>query len=111
MLVAHDDVDGDLHDLAVATGGCVADSLERARFGRAHPAKTLIVTGVRFMGETANILAPEKRVLMPDLEATCSLHLGCPPEAFSAFCDAHPSARWSSMPTPARPRKQVPTGG
>ena len=90
VLVAHYYVDGDLQDMALATGGCVADSLEMARFGRAHPAKTLIVAGVRFMGETAKILSPEKRVLMPDLEATCSLDLGCPPEAFSAFCDAHP---------------------
>jgi quinolinate synthase len=71
--VAHYYVDGDLQDLALATGGCVADSLEMARFGRDHPARTLIVAGVRFMGETAKILSPEKRVLMPDLEATCSL--------------------------------------
>ena len=42
------------------------------------------------MGETAKILSPEKRVLMPDLEATCSLDLGCPPDQFAAFCDAHP---------------------
>jgi quinolinate synthase len=45
---------------------------------------------VRFMGETAKILSPEKRVLMPDLDATCSLDLGCPADAFSAFCDRHP---------------------
>jgi quinolinate synthase len=90
VLVAHYYVDGDLQDLALATGGCVADSLEMARFGRDHPAQTLVVAGVRFMGETAKILSPGKRVLMPDLEATCSLDLGCPPEAFAAFCDAHP---------------------
>lgn len=90
VLVAHYYVDGDLQDLALETGGCVADSLEMARFGRAHPAQTLVVAGVRFMGETAKILSPEKRVLMPDLEATCSLDLGCPAEAFAAFCDAHP---------------------
>jgi quinolinate synthase len=42
------------------------------------------------MGETAKILSPEKRVLMPDLDATCSLDLGCPLDEFSAFCDAHP---------------------
>jgi quinolinate synthase len=89
-LVAHYYVDGDLQDLALASGGCVADSLEMARFGRDHPAKTLVVAGVRFMGETANILSPDKRVLMPDLEATCSLDLGCPADAFAAFCDAHP---------------------
>ena len=90
VLVAHYYVDGDLQDLALATGGCVADSLEMARFGRDHPAQTLVVAGVRFMGESAKILSPAKRVLMPDLEATCSLDLGCPPDAFAAFCDAHP---------------------
>jgi quinolinate synthase len=90
VLVAHYYVDGDLQDLALATGGIVADSLEMARFGRDHAAQTLVVAGVRFMGESAKILSPEKRVLMPDLDATCSLDLGCPPEQFAAFCDAHP---------------------
>jgi quinolinate synthase len=90
VLVAHYYVDPALQDLAEATGGCVADSLEMARFGRAHPARTLVVAGVRFMGETAKILNPEKRVLMPTLEATCSLDLGCPADAFAAFCDQHP---------------------
>ncbi len=90
VLVAHYYVDGDLQDLALETGGCVADSLEMARFGRDHGARTLIVAGVRFMGESAKILSPDKRVLMPDLDATCSLDLGCPIEAFGAFCDAHP---------------------
>ena len=90
VLVSHYYVDGDLQDLAEETGGCVSDSLEMARFGRDHPAKTLVVAGVRFMGETAKILSPEKRILMPDLDATCSLDLGCPVDEFSAFCDAHP---------------------
>jgi quinolinate synthase len=90
VLVAHYYVDGDLQDLALETGGCVADSLEMARFGRDHPSQTLVVAGVRFMGETAKILSPQKRVLMPDLDATCSLDLGCPPADFAAFCDAHP---------------------
>ncbi len=93
VLVAHYYVDGDLQDLALATGGCVSDSLEMARFGRDHAAQTLVVAGVRFMGETAKILSPAKRVLMPDLEATCSLDLGCPPDAFAAFCDAHPDRK------------------
>ena len=61
-----------------------------ARFGNQHPAKTVVVAGVKFMGETAKILNPEKRVLMPTLEATCSLDLGCPVDEFTAFCDAHP---------------------
>ncbi|MGE5117768.1 MAG: quinolinate synthase NadA [Betaproteobacteria bacterium] len=90
VLVAHYYVDGDLQDLALETGGCVSDSLEMARFGRDHSAKTLVVAGVRFMGETAKILSPDKRVLMPDVDATCSLDLGCPPDEFTAFCDAHP---------------------
>jgi len=90
VLVAHYYVDADLQDLAEETGGCVSDSLEMARFGRDHPAQTLVVAGVRFMGETAKILSPEKRILMPDLDATCSLDLGCPVDEFTAFCDAHP---------------------
>ena len=90
VLVAHYYVDGDLQDLAEETGGCVSDSLEMARFGRDHPAQTLVVAGVRFMGETAKILSPEKTVLMPDLDATCSLDLGCPADEFAEFCDLHP---------------------
>jgi quinolinate synthase len=90
VLVAHYYVHPDLQDLAEETGGCVSDSLEMARFGRDHPAQTVVVCGVRFMGETAKILNPEKRVLMPELEAECSLDLGCPPAEFTAFCDAHP---------------------
>ena len=90
VLVAHFYCDPVIQALAEETGGCVSDSLEMARFGNAHPAKTVLVAGVRFMGETAKILNPEKRVLMPTLEATCSLDLGCPVEEFSAFCDQHP---------------------
>ncbi len=90
VLVAHYYVHPDLQDLAEATGGIVSDSLDMANFGNQHPAKTIVVAGVRFMGETAKILNPEKRVLMPDLDAECSLDLGCPADEFSAFCDAHP---------------------
>ncbi len=90
VLVAHYYVDADLQDLAEETGGCVSDSLEMARFGRDHAAQTLVVAGVRFMGETAKILSPQKTILMPDLDATCSLDLGCPIDEFNAFCDAHP---------------------
>jgi len=90
VLVAHYYVHPDLQDLAEATGGMVSDSLDMANFGYQHPAKTIVVAGVRFMGETAKILNPEKRVLMPDLEAECSLDLGCPADEFAAFCDAHP---------------------
>lgn len=89
VLVAHYYVDSALQDLADETGGCVSDSLEMARFGYRHAAGTIIVAGVRFMGETAKILSPKKRVLMVETEAECSLDLACPAEDFSAFCDAH----------------------
>ncbi|MFU8816826.1 MAG: quinolinate synthase NadA [Pseudomonadales bacterium] len=90
VLIAHYYVDADVQDLAEETGGFVSDSLEMARFGKNHPASTLLVAGVRFMGETAKILSPEKRVVMPTLEAECSLDLGCPPDEFEAFCKEHP---------------------
>ena len=90
VLVAHYYVDGDIQELAEDTGGCVADSLEMARYGTTSAAQTLVVCGVRFMGETAKILNPEKTVLMPDLDATCSLDEGCPADLFSEFCDQHP---------------------
>ena len=89
VLVAHYYVDADIQDLAEETGGCVADSLEMARFGRDHAAPNLVVAGVRFMGETAKILSPEKGVFMPTLEAECSLDLGCPPDEFRAFTEAN----------------------
>ena len=90
VVIAHYYVDGELQALAERTGGHVPDSLDMADFGSRHPASTLVVVGVRFMGETAKILNPEKRVLMPELEAQCSLDLACPAEEFTAFCDAHP---------------------
>ncbi|MAW24687.1 MAG: quinolinate synthase, partial [Gammaproteobacteria bacterium] len=89
-LVAHYYVDSEIQRLAEETGGIVSDSLEMARFGANDAAETLIVAGVSFMGETAKILSPEKRVYMPTLEATCSLDLGCPADKFAEFCDAHP---------------------
>ncbi len=90
VLVAHYYVSPDLQKLADETGGYVSDSLDMARFGKEHPAGTIVVAGVRFMGETAKILTPEKRVLMPTLEAECSLDLSCPADEFSAFCDQYP---------------------
>ncbi|CDI04267.1 quinolinate synthase, subunit A [Candidatus Competibacter denitrificans Run_A_D11] len=89
-LVAHYYTAPELQELADATGGYVSDSLDMARFGAESKASTLVVAGVRFMGETAKILNPEKRVLMPDLQAECSLDLGCPADEFAAFCDQHP---------------------
>ncbi len=89
-IVAHYYTDDAIQELAEETGGFVSDSLEMARFGARCDADTLIVCGVKFMGETAKILSPQKRVLMPTLEATCSLDLGCAIDEFSDFCDAHP---------------------
>lgn len=89
-LVAHYYTDPELQSLAEETGGCIADSLKMARFGKETDADTLVVAGVRFMGETAKILSPEKRIVMPTLEATCSLDIGCPIEEFAPFCDQHP---------------------
>ena len=90
VLVAHYYTDPDLQMLADETGGHVSDSLDMARFGHESDADTLVVCGVRFMGETAKILNPEKRILMPDLHADCSLDLGCPGAEFAAFCDRYP---------------------
>ncbi len=90
VLVAHYYTAPELQTLADETGGYVSDSLDMARFGHEHPAQTLIVAGVRFMGETAKILNPEKRVLVLDREATCSLDEECPADKFAAFCDQHP---------------------
>jgi len=93
VLVAHYYTDPIIQALADETGGCVADSLEMARFGRDHEAQTLVVAGVKFMGETSKILSPNKTILMPTLEATCSLDLGCPIDKFSEFCDQHPDRK------------------
>ena len=90
VLIAHYYTDPMIQELAEETGGTVSDSLEMARFGNTHDAQTLVVAGVKFMGETAKILTPNKRVLMPTLEATCSLDIGCPADTFAAFCDLHP---------------------
>ena len=90
MLIAHYYTAGDIQTLALETGGCVSDSLEMARFGAAHSASSLVVAGVRFMAETAKILTSDKRVLMVDSEANCSLDLGCPADQFAAFCDRYP---------------------
>lgn len=90
VLIAHYYTDPLIQALAEETGGVVSDSLEMARFGKTHSAQTLVIAGVKFMGETAKILTPEKRVLMPTLEATCSLDIGCPADKFAEFCDQHP---------------------
>src|SRR5258706_14346004 len=89
VLVAHYYVHPDLQDLAQASGGTVSDSLEMARVGHQHAAKTIVVAGGRFMGETAKILNPEKLVLMPDPQAEGSLDLAPPIAEFPRLCDPH----------------------
>lgn len=90
VIIAHYYTDPLIQALAEETGGVVSDSLDMARFGNSHTAETLVVAGVKFMGETAKILTPNKQVLMPTLEATCSLDVGCPADEFVRFCDQHP---------------------
>ncbi len=85
-LVAHFYVHSNIQQLADETGGIVGDSLDMAYFGNKTSANTLIVTGVRFMGETAKILNPEKQILMPTLAAECSLDFCCPAPEFAKFC-------------------------
>lgn len=89
-VISHYYVDGSLQNLADETGGIVADSLDMAKFGQNIKSNNLVVCGVRFMGESAKILSPNKRVFMPTLEAECSLDLSCPPREFKTFCDEHP---------------------
>jgi len=88
-IIAHYYVDETVQRLAEDTGGVVSDSLEMARFGANQNKKTLIVAGVKFMGETAKILNPEKRILMLDMDATCSLDTGCNYDDFKKFCSRH----------------------
>lgn len=90
VLITHYYTEPDIQQLTEQTGGFIGDSLAMADFGYRHAASTLVIAGVRFMGESAKILNPEKRVLMTTLNATCSLDLGCPINEFSAFCDQHP---------------------
>ncbi len=90
VLIVHYYIDAEIQQLAEETGGIVADSLDMAKFGAKSPAKTLVIVGVKFMGETAKILNPEKRVLMPDISATCSLDEGCDPKDFAEFRKQYP---------------------
>ena len=90
-VIAHYYCNDDVQALAESTGGFIGDSLEMAKWGKKSSFDRLIVCGVRFMGETAKILSPEKTILMPSLKAECSLDLGCPAEEFSEFCDQHPN--------------------
>ncbi len=89
-LIAHYYVDQDLQKLAEDTGGCVADSLQMAKFGTQQKESKLIIAGVKFMGETAKILNPEKNIYVIDKEATCSLDESCQIDAFQNFCNSYP---------------------
>lgn len=82
-ILAHYYVDGEIQDIADFTG----DSLKLARDTTTTDAPTIVFCGVHFMGESAKILSPEKKVLMPDLLAGCSLADSCPYEALKAFQD------------------------
>lgn len=90
VLVAHYYVADDIQALAEETNGFVGDSLQMARFGYDHPASTLVVAGVRFMGESAKILSPHKTVIMPTLKAECSLDISCQPDDFAAWIAQNP---------------------
>lgn len=68
----------------------IGDSLALARQAAKTDADVIVMCGVHFMGETAKILCPDKKVLVPDLEAGCSLADSCPPEQFEAFVKDHP---------------------
>ena len=89
-LIAHYYVDESVQKIAEDTGGLVSDSLEMARFGQKQIESTLIVAGVKFMGETAKILSPEKNIYVLDPSATCSLDEGCDFDEFKDFCSMHP---------------------
>lgn len=87
VILAHYYQQGDIQDIADYTG----DSLAMAQYAAGlKDARIIVVCGVHFMGETAKLLCPDKTVLIPDLEAGCSLADSCPPEAFKEFIEAHP---------------------
>ena len=68
----------------------IGDSLALAQYAAKTDAEIIVMCGVHFMGETAKILCPDKKVLVPDLKAGCSLADSCDPEEFARFVEAHP---------------------
>ncbi len=86
VIMAHYYQMGDIQDIADMIG----DSLALAQHAAKTDADIIVLCGVHFMGETAKILSPQKKVLVPDLEAGCSLADSCPADAFEAFVKAHP---------------------
>jgi len=86
VIMAHYYQTGDIQDIADHVG----DSLALAQWAAKTEADIIVLCGVHFMGETAKILSPSKKVLIPDLNAGCSLADSCPADAFEAFTKAHP---------------------
>ena len=89
-LISHYYTDPKIQKITEELNGCVSDSLQMAKAGSISDSDTIVVSGVKFMGETAKILSPEKKIIMPTLEATCSLDLGCPADDFKKFCESYP---------------------
>ena len=86
VIMAHYYQTGDIQDIADMVG----DSLALAQFAAATDADIIVLCGVHFMGETAKILSPNKKVLVPDMAAGCSLADSCPADEFEKFVNAHP---------------------
>lgn len=86
VILAHYYQKGEIQDVADFIG----DSLALAQIARTLPNRVIVLCGVHFMGETAKILCPDKTVLVPDVNAGCSLADSCPADEFEAFIKAHP---------------------
>ena len=86
IILAHYYTEGVLQDIADFVG----DSLALAQKAATTEADIIVMCGVHFMGETNKILCPQKKVLIPDLNATCSLAESCPADRFAQFVKAHP---------------------
>lgn len=90
-LITHYYCPDEVQELTELAGGFIGDSLEMARYGANSSAEGLLICGVRFMGETAKILAPNKTVYVPDLNAECSLDLSCSDDAYADFIAKYPN--------------------